>query len=207
MQLMRVGMYRWRKLTPDDQLSLLEWRKGMHRPWHSPHHIEFGRTWLVTSSCFEHRAVAGASNARLADFSSQLIATLEPVCEHIYAWVALPNHYHALVTAKAVMPVLQALGQLHGRTAFEWNRQDGQRGRKVWFGSVETRIKSEGHHWAALNYLHHNPVRHRYVARWQDWPFSSAADYLEAVGRQRAESVWNDYPVLDFGQGWDAPEL
>jgi putative transposase len=57
--------------------------------------------------------------------------------------------------------------------------------------------------WAAMNYVHHNPVKHGYVKKWQDWPFSSAAAFLENVGRERAAAVWRDYPILDFGQGWD----
>ena len=64
-------------------------------------------------------------------------------------------------------------------------------------------MKSERHFWATLNYVHHNPVHHRYVAHWQDWPFSSAADYLESSGRAAAARVWRDFPVLDYGKDWD----
>jgi putative transposase len=34
-------------------------------------------------------------------------------------------------------------------------------------------------------------------------PFSSAQQFLESVGREEAERVWREYPVLDYGRGWD----
>jgi putative transposase len=68
-------------------------------------------------------------------------------------------------------------------------------------------MKSERHFWATLNYVLHNAVRHSYVERWQDWPYSSAAQYLEEVGREEAERRWREYPVLDYGNDWDPPEL
>jgi putative transposase len=102
----------------------------------------------------------------------------------------LPNHYHSLVGTDCLPQLLLDLGRLHGRTAFEWNGEDGRRGRKVWFNCVETAIKSERHFWATLNYIHHNPVHHRYVAHWQDWPFSSAAEYLESRGSGESFQCW-----------------
>jgi putative transposase len=64
-------------------------------------------------------------------------------------------------------------------------------------------MKSERHFWATINYIHHNPVKHGYVQHWQDWPFSSAAAYLESVGRKEAERVWHEYPITEYGKGWD----
>ena len=61
--------------------------------------------------------------------------------------------------------------------------------------------------WAVANYIHHNPLKHGYARRWQDWPFSSAAGFLERVGRERAAAIWRDYPILDLGKGWDDFEV
>jgi putative transposase len=68
-------------------------------------------------------------------------------------------------------------------------------------------MRSDSHHWATLNYIHHNPVHHGYVQRWQDWPFSSAAEYLAAIGHEQAAALWREYPVLEYGRGWDDPDL
>ncbi len=115
----------------------------------------------------------------------------------------MTNHYHVLLHTDAVFGLIQALGQLHGRTSNVWNGEDLQLGRKVWHGAVETAMKSDRHFYATLNYVHQNPVKHGYVERWQDWPFGNAREYLEAVGREEANRVWLEYPVGEFGSGWD----
>jgi putative transposase len=68
-------------------------------------------------------------------------------------------------------------------------------------------MRSDGHRWSTVNYIHHNPVRHGYVMRWLDWPFSSAADFLREVGREEALRLWKEYPLLDYGKGWDEPGM
>ena len=103
--------------------------------------------------------------------------------------------------------LLAETGRLHGRTSFQWNGEDQQRGRKVWFNCVETGMKSERHFYATLNYVHHNPVHHGYARLWTDWPFGSASGFLEQAGRAEAERMWREYPLLDYGQNWDPPGL
>lgn len=143
----------------------------------------------------------------MADFSRRLLGTLETGCEAVYAWCVLPNHYHALVLARKLPDLLNSIGRLHGRTSFEWNGEDNKRGRKVWFNCAETGMKSERHFWATLNYVHHNPVHHRYVRQWQDWPFSSGEGFLAQCGRERAAELWKEYPIENYGKDWDPPDL
>jgi putative transposase len=201
-------MYRWRQMTPDQRRAALEHRRQRHRPWHGPPHFE-GRTgvYLVTAACYEHRPVIGLDPGRMAAFEADLLATVTAHAEPVWAWVVLPNHYHFLAGAPDVTRLLAALGRLHGRTSHAWNGEDGCRGRQVWHRAAETAIKSDRHFWATLNYVLHNPVRHGYVERWQDWPFSNAENYLAEAGRDEAERRWREYPVLDFGADWDPPEL
>jgi len=97
----------------------------------------------------------------------------------------------------------EEIGHYNGRSSFNWNGEDNQRGRKVWYNCFEKPMKSERHFWATLNYVHHNPVHHGYVKRWQDWPWSSARQYLETVGSEEAKRIWLTYPILDYGKKWD----
>lgn len=131
----------------------------------------------------------------MQDFSRDSFKILENFCDEIYAWCVLPNHYHVVVLTRKLSDLLSDIGQLHGRTSFNWNGEDAARGRKVWFNCVETTMKSYRHFWATLNYVHNNPVHHRYVKQWQDWPFSSGAEFLKKVGRERATEIWNEYPI------------
>jgi putative transposase len=201
-------MYLWRKLTEQQRSELLEFRRFNGRPWHSPPHLENQNGgYLLTAACYEHRHFIGESPKRLADFSRRLLDALEADSEEIYAWCVLPNHYHALILSRTLPTLLREVGRLHGRTAFAWNGEDDERGRKVWFNCVETGMKSDRHFWATLNYVHHNPVHHGYVYRWQDWPFSSGTAFLTEMGRERAAELWKAYPLRDYGKDWDPPGL
>ena len=56
-----------------------------------------------------------------------------------------------------------------------------------WNFEGERQFFSYRHFWATVNYIHNNPVHHGHVDKWQDWPWSSATDFLERVGREMAE--------------------
>jgi REP-associated tyrosine transposase len=45
-----------------------------------------------------------------------------------------------------------------------------------------------------------------HAEKWQDWPWSSAADFLERMGRETAEKIWREFPVLEMGKTWDFDE-
>lgn len=121
----------------------------------------------------------------------------------VYAWVALTNHYHLLVH----VPVFDALKivfqRVHGQTAFEWNREENIRGRKVWYRYSDRVIRSERHYNTTLNYIHFNPVKHGLVDSPYDWAWSSVHWYLADRGREWLHDLWRDYPIKDYGKGWD----
>ena len=201
-------MYRWRRMTPEQRKEALKHRQRCRLPWHGPPHYESdAEQYLITTACFEHKPVIGASSARMAEFESELLVTTKRACQQVVAWTVLPNHYHLLVHATDVKALLRELGMLHGRTSHRWNGEENRRGRQVWHRAAETAMKSERHYSATLNYVLHNAVRHGYVERWQDWPYSNAAQYLAEVGRDEAERDWRKYPILDYGNEWDPPEL
>jgi len=174
-------------------------------PWHGPPHWSFDGpvTCLVTAACYQHAARIGAHQDRLNAFTADLLSLFGGLDAELFAWVVLPNHYHVLARTRDWGRALRLIGRLHGRTSRAWNLQDDAVGRKVWHRAAETRMKSERHFWATLNYVHNNPVKHGHVAQWQDWPWSSAADFLVEAGRERALALWREYPVDDYGRDWD----
>ena len=121
----------------------------------------------------------------------------------IHAWCLLPNHYHVLCTVEDLQALVAGLGRLHGRISREWNLQDDAVGRQCWHRVTDRAMRSRAHLWATVNYIHHNPVKHGYVAKWTDWPWSSAHDYLHEVGRDQAARLWKAFPLGDYGKGWD----
>ncbi len=198
-------MYYWRNLTEDEKIRVLEERRKRKLPWHSPPHLAFSGTvtFIITGTCFEHAPVIGKTPSRMAECERELLETCEKLGARIFAWCILPNHYHILVRTDNIKSLRKELGLFHGRTSRRWNLEDGRTGRKVWFNFFDRDIRSNRHFWASVNYIHHNPVKHGYVKKWHDWEFSSAKSYLDDIGLERAAFIWNEYPVLDYGKGWD----
>ncbi len=201
-------MYRWRHMTPEQRQEAVAQRQQLRTPWHGPPHYESDtEIYLITAACYEHRPIIGYSPARIAAFEAELLEVVGRTCQRVFAWIVLPNHYHCLVHAPEIKLLLKTLGHLHGRMSYRWNAEEDRLRRQVWHRAAETAMKTERHFWATLNYVLHNAVRHGYVERWQDWPYSNAAEYLAEVGRDAAERCWREYPILDYGEDWDPPEL
>ncbi|HKV42075.1 MAG TPA: hypothetical protein VJX67_22915 [Blastocatellia bacterium] len=139
----------------------------------------------------------------MSECEADVLEVCHQFSSEVYAWCLLPNHYHVLLLTERIKELLRELGQFHGRSSFKWNGEDHQRGRQIWFNCFERKMKSERHFWVSLNYVNNNAVHHGYVDQWQDWPWSSAPEFLQRVGREEAERIWREYPVLDYGKKWD----
>jgi putative transposase len=200
--------YLWRKLTPEQRVGLRAWREQRSFPWHSPPHAVRGAgRYHLTAACLNHEPHIGASPERIGEFCQALLAAISPVTTGIHSWCVLPNHYHLLVSVPDLRRAIWALGRLHGRTSFDWNKKENVRKRQVWHAAADRFMRSERHFWATMNYIHHNPVHHGYVRRWQDWPYSSVQEFLTSLTRDEAERIWREHPLDKYGEGWDAPGL
>jgi putative transposase len=206
---MELYGYVWRKLAPEQRKELLDWRRQRGAPWHRPpHRCGTGKArYHLTAACFEHRSHIGLSPQRLGFFSEALLELFAQNECLIHAWCVLPNHYHAVIETHCIAELLRDVGRFHGRTSYHWNGEEQARGRQVWCGAAERTIRNNRHFWASVNYVHNNPVHHGYATQWQDWAYSSAVEYLDEVGKKEAARIWKEYPVLDYGRGWDAAEL
>ncbi len=201
-------MYNWRQMSSKQREDVLRMRKINRVPWHSPPHRDGDSTrFHITAACYRHQPVIGFDRARMSNFESVLLEKVDASADRIMAWVVLPNHYHILIRTDNIKSFLHQLGRFHGSMSYSWNGEENRRGRKVWCNALEHAIKTDRHFWATLNYIHHNPVRHGYVDKWQDWPFSSALKYLESVGRKRAKEVWKEFPIREYGKDWDPPGI
>jgi putative transposase len=194
-----------RHLTDKQRQDVLKVRRLKVHPYHHPPHrySEETKTYLYTAACFEHQNHVGFTNERMTHFEAALLHKCEQISATVQAWCILPNHYHILLTHNNARAFSKLLGELHGGTSFDWNGEERARGRQVWCNYEEREIRSDRHFWATMNYIHNNPVRHGYTKKWQDWPWSSAASYLEQVGREMAIKHWREYPIDRYGEKWD----
>jgi putative transposase len=200
-----LEMYYWRTLTTEEKRKTLAERRGRKLPWHSPPHLEFEGvvTFIITAACYEHAHIIGTNQQRMAECESKILEICENQKAKIYAWCILPNHYHILVRTNNIKQLRKELGKFHGRISRQWNLEDNETGRKIWFNFFDREMKSARHFWASLNYIHHNPIKHGYTTKWQDWIFSSANTYLDNFGKEKASFIWKEYPILDYGKDWD----
>ena len=135
----------------------------------------------------------------------ELLDSLEFACNQRgwerLAWVVLPNHYHCLLNAPAddASALSELLRSVHKFTARRWNKADNAQGRQVWYQYWDVCIESIGSFWARLNYIHYNPVKHRYVTDPGDYPWSSYHLWL-SYGTDALDQIEATYP-------WDRLDL
>jgi putative transposase len=198
-------MYKWRKMSPSQRAETLRMRRQSGQPWHSPPHLDLEGDYIyfVTSACYEHKPIISVASDRMKECESTVLEIVTKTCTDTYAWCIIPNHYHFMARTERFRELRRELGLFHGRSSRTWNLEDVTKGRKVWFNCFERLIRSERHFYTTLNYIHHNPIKHGLVNHWQDWPFSSAREFLGKVGREKAEEIWQQYPILDYGDKWD----
>ncbi len=196
-------MYEYRKMTPAEKEAVLAERKARGFPLHEPPHFEEGvNTYLLTATCYEHKEIL-TTPARLEEFTRALIEGIRSEAgAKLHAWVVMPNHYHLL--AEIDLAVFRSwIGRLHNGKSTQWNREDDAAGRKVWYRFSDRKVRSDKHFYATVNYIHFNPVKHKYVKKANEWPWSSLPNYVEDVGAETLSYWWRQYPVKDYGKGWD----
>ncbi len=198
-------MYYWRSLSQDQRNAVSEYRRINRLPKHSPPHFDSDTEtrYLLTAACYEHKPIIGTSPERMSECETAVIELCAMFATAIYAWCFLPNHFHVLLSTARMSEVRAELGRFNGRSAFKWNGEDDARGRKVWHNCFERKMRSERHFFASLNYVLNNAVHHGHAEKWQEWPWSNAAKYLETMGEAEAKRIWLEYPVLDYGKKWD----
>jgi putative transposase len=157
--------------------------------------------WCVLPN--HYHALIETTDAMIASGSS--VSTLQRVSGPGQPEGWTPNQ--SAPQSSGILAVLAELGRMHGRLSLQWNGEEQTRGRQVWCGAAGRYMRNDGHFWATMNYVHHNPVHHGYVQSWQDWPYSSAQEYLAQMGKAVASRIWREYPVLEYGKGWDEADF
>lgn len=93
----------------------------------------------------------------------------------LHAWVIMPNHVHALVTALEGRYLSGILHSWKSFTATSANRYLGRRG-EFWQADYFDRVmRDEAHFAATMDYIHWNPVKAGLCNKPEDWPWSSFA--------------------------------
>ena len=198
-----MSMYDYRKQTPEQKTETLHQRRAASLPLHEPPHFRLSKGWfLMTVATYEHKQYFRTEEER-AWLLEEIQKELEVAKISISGWVVLPNHYHLLVQCQPLSVISQPLRRVHARTARKLNQRDGLIGRKVWHLFSDRQMRNERHYYTTLNYIHYNPTKHNYAKRPLDWDCSSLHWYEKHFGIGWLRDLWRQYPVLDYGKGWD----
>ena len=196
-------MYDFRKLSAEQRQEAIRSRRERDFPLHAPPHLEgVAGEFLITAACYEHRHVFGTPE-ELTWLTQRLAEGLDADKNPWRAFVVLPNHYHLVVKISNLEAFSDAIRRTHSRVATEVNSRQQERGRRVWYRYSDRAIRSERHLRAAVNYIHHNPVKHGFVGTEEEWPWSSVQEYLSGHGGEWLDAVRQAYPLGEFGKGWD----
>lgn len=195
--------YEYRRMTPEQREEAVRLRAAKGYPLHSPPHPMQEKTYyLLTAANFEHKPIMAGAERR-TEFQKRTLEKFQEFDLEVAAWVFLANHYHVL----AYVPVFPKLSLLfnrhHGAISRQWNLEDNQTGRTVWYKFNDRMIRSDAHYFTTLNYIHYNPVRHDYAKRMDEWQWSSFSWYLEEMGRDWLVEIWQKYPLKNYGDKWD----
>lgn len=151
-----------------------------YRQWvHSPSHLFLpGSTYIVTASTFQKELLFNTP-VKLDLLQQTLFEEAERWNWKLDAWAVMANHYHIIAQAPAKAETLkQLVSSLHSKTAIWLNKLDNKAGRKVWFGYWDTCLTYERSYLARLNYVHHNPVKHKLVANAEEYRWCSMAWFV-----------------------------
>jgi putative transposase len=164
-----------------------------------------GATWFFTVVTARRRPLLATANG-IDALRQSVAAVRQHLPFTIDAWVVLPEHMHAIWT----LPDDDAdFSQRWGRIKTGFTRRCGlahRSGHKFGSGLWQPRfwehlIRDDADFATHMDYLHHNPVKHGWVDRVSDWPYSS---FHRWVRRGVYAPDWGHAPKsisgTDFGE-------
>ena len=165
-----------------------------------------GATWFFTVAIADRQSDLLVREIERLRAAVRRVRTDWPF--RIDAWVVLPDHMHALWTLPQGDNDFSTRWRLiksnfsralpRGEPISPSRARKGERGlwqRRFW----EHRIRDEADFRRHMDYIHINPVKHGYVRRVVDWPFSTFGRYVQQ-GVYSADWGGNVEVIGEFGE-------
>jgi putative transposase len=151
-------------------------------PEHSPSDIlSEGVCTFITSKVANESPILNDIR-RLTWFESTLNKTFKDFGVKLTGWVVFPDHFHLLLENDSAEKIPHILDEIISISTYRWNTEDSLIARKIWNEYKQTNIDGLENRYAALNYIHNNPIKHHYSSQQSDWLWSSLGLYQRDHG-------------------------
>jgi REP element-mobilizing transposase RayT len=125
----------------------------------------------------------------------------------LFAWVLLDNHMHLLAASEQLPKTMQEFKSFTARELIRLAQKDGREWLLAQFKFYKTHHKGDSHYqvWQEgyhpqvittedmlrqkIEYIHYNPVKAGLVDKAEDWPYSSARNYLGLGGLLEVDAL------------------
>ena len=97
----------------------------------------------------------------------------------LHSFVAMPNHFHLILTPAENMTLERAMQLIKGGFSHEAGKRFGYRGTFWQRGFTDRRIRNGEEYLGFVSYIHQNPVVARLCKAPEQYPFSSANGRFE----------------------------
>jgi putative transposase len=149
--------------------------------------------YFVTSVTLDR--VKAFSDREFADFVvDALIAIAKQFSFHVSAYVIMPDHVHAVLTAEEEGADLERMIKTwKQKTGFEWSKRHG---RKLWQKGYWERVLRDAEHTLPVcRYVIENPVRAKLVTHPIEYPLCGSTQFTieEICEAIQIKGWWNPY--------------
>jgi putative transposase len=134
------------------------------------HATNNSQTYMVTSSTWERRALF--QNERWVRLLIDTLYHYRGSAYLLHEFVIMPDHFHAIITPQTSLE--KAVQFIKGGFSYRARKELGS-SMEVWQrGFQDHRIRDAGDWAVHMSYIHNNPVKQRFCARPDEFPYSSA---------------------------------
>jgi len=121
---------------------------------------------------------------------------------HLYAYVVLHNHYHLLMKLPEGKELENFIRYIHGKSGKlikNWKiKPSGLDHKRIWWNYWDNCIRDEKTFFTKINYVHHNPVKHGYVKKMENYKYSCYNNYINKYESEFVDDMFEQYPIVDF---------
>ena len=167
------------------------------KDFHPTHIYQCNTIYFITAKTLRKEKFFDISENKKSFFNC-LSKSVERFNLELIAWVLLDNHYHVILKSGIGKTLGSFINNLHSNSARVLNKLSSKIGRQVWYQYWDRCIRSEKDFYVRLNYIHHNPVKHKLVSKMEDYNWSSYNEYVKRYGIDWINDCFQNYPIIDF---------